>query len=89
MTELLFRGRRDRAEQAVGLPVGTGRKVKCVGIRIPAAAQSQRPQPVYCEWLAVGVSESTEEIPVGIEGMYLSVAEVADEDPAAESAKGE
>ena len=29
---LLFGGRRDRAEQAVGLPVGTGRKVKCVGI---------------------------------------------------------
>jgi hypothetical protein len=87
--ELLFRGRRDRAEQAVGLPVGTGRKVKCVGIRVPAAAQSERPQPIDSERLAFSISESTEEISVGIERVYLPIAEIANKNISAELAKGE
>ena len=71
-----------------GFVVGTGCEVKGARVRVPAAAQGQCPQSIDSEWFACRVSESTEEIPVGIEGMYLSVAEVADEDLAAEPTKG-
>src|SRR5262249_38762373 len=77
------------AKQAIGLAVGAGCKIKRFGVGVLAAAQGQCPQPVDNDRLAVAVSECTPEIPVRIECIYLPIAEIADEDIAAESTKGE
>src|SRR5215468_2514264 len=87
--DLLLRGRRDGAEQPVGLVVGTRREIERVRTRVPTAAQSQCPQPIDLEWVAVGVSEGAEEIPVRIEYVDFPVPEIADEDFATKPAKGE
>ena len=70
-------------------PVGTGREVKRVGIGVPAAAQRQCPQPVDLDLFAIVVPEDTEEIPVLVQRAYFSIAEIADQDVAAEPAKRE
>ena len=54
---VFFRRRRDRAEQAVGLAIGTGREVERVGARVPAAAQDELPQTVDYQRFAVGAIE--------------------------------
>jgi len=60
-----------------------------VGTRVSAAAQSQCPQSVNCDWLAVAILESSKEVSVGIKRVYLSVAEITNKNISAELAKGE
>src|SRR5215831_17980224 len=74
---------------ATSAVIGTGGEKERVGTGIPAAAQGQRPQPVEYDRLAVHVLEGSEEFPVRGERVYFPIAEIADEDIAAEAAKGE
>src|SRR5262249_39753489 len=86
---LQLRGWRDGAEQTIGLVIGTGSEVERIGTGISAAAQGQHPQPVDHDRLLVDVTQNAKEIPVGIECVYPTIAEIADQDIAAEPAKGE
>src|SRR6266849_1510431 len=83
-------GRRgDRAEQAVALAVGAGGEKERVGARGAAAAQRQGPQAVDRQRLAVAAVELVDEVPALVEGVDPAVAEIADQDVAAEAAEGE
>src|SRR3989442_937166 len=88
-SSFLFRCRGDGAEHAIGLIVGTSCEIQRVGARVSTPTQSQRPQPVDHDRLAFEVLKSTEEIPISIEGVYVPIAEIANENIAAEPAKGE
>src|SRR6516165_12603426 len=86
IVDVLRRG--DRTEKTVGLAVGTGCEIKRVGARFRATAEGQGPQTVDGDPLAVRVPELAQEIPVGVEHVDPAVTEIADEDVAAEPAKG-
>src|SRR5712691_2096273 len=88
-SSFICRCRGDGAEHAIGLIVGTGCEIECVGARIPAAAQGQGPQPVDNDGVAFAILEGAEEMPVGVERIYFPIAEIANENIAAETAKGE
>ena len=85
----MFEHRRDRAKQAISLFVRTGCEVERVGTRFRAAAEGQRPQPVDDQRLIMRVIELIQEMTLGVVNIDFAVAEVADEDVAAEAAKGE
>src|SRR5262249_14082174 len=86
---VMARCRSDGAERAIGFTVRPGREIDSVGARISPTAQGQRPQPVDHDVAIVVVPEAAEKMPVRIERVDLAVAEIADEDVAAEPAKGE
>src|SRR5262249_2863943 len=83
----VLRGRSDAAEQAIGFTVRTRGEVERIGARVPATTQGEGPQPVDHDRLAFAVPEGAEELPVGVERMDFPIAEVADENVAAEPAK--
>src|SRR3984957_3903937 len=85
-TSFIVRG--DRPKQTIGLVIRTGSEVERVGARFRAAAQGQGPQAVDNNRPAVHVLEWTQEFPVGIEYVDPAVAEIADQDVAAEPPKG-
>ncbi len=88
--ELCLRYRRNGAEQAVRLAIGTGSEIERIGIGVSAAAQSQRPQPIDDQCLIVHVPDSAAEIPAGrVIGIDRPIAKVTDEDVAAEITKSE
>ncbi len=65
-TNLFCRGRRDGAEQSVGFTIGTSREIERVGARVPAAAQSQLPQSLCNEGLAVGAVKLIKKPPLRV-----------------------
>lgn len=75
--ELLFRRRRDRSEQPVGLIIGTGCEIEGVGAGIPASAQNQLPQSVDDERLALGAVQLVDKLPLRAEHIDFAVAEIA------------
>src|SRR6516162_2655957 len=84
---ITLRRRRDRAEKAVSLAVGAGREVKRVGARVLPAAEGQGPQSVDGDRLPLEVAHRTEKISVRVERIDPSVAEIPDENVAAESSE--
>src|SRR5262245_65940738 len=79
----------DGAERAIGFIVRSSREIESVGARISPTAQGQRPQPIDHDGVVVVVLEAAEEMAVRVERVNLAVPEIADEDVAAEPAKGE
>src|SRR5579862_6106897 len=67
---------------------GSRREIQRIGLRLAPTAQSQGPQAVDHQRLAIGAVQLVDEMPVLVEYIYSAVAEVADEDVAAEPAEG-
>src|SRR5882672_7954122 len=78
----------NRSEYAMSLTGGARREIERVGTRCFPAAQGQGPQSVDHQWLTIGALQLIDETPVLVEYVDSAVAEVADEDVAAESAEG-
>src|ERR1700733_8982620 len=72
----------------MSLTGGARREEQRIGFRLAAAAQSQGPQSVNHQCLAIGAVQLIDEMPLPVEYVDPAVAEVADEDVAAESAEG-
>src|SRR6516165_4773217 len=86
---LVLPHRSNRAEQTILLAVRTRGEIERIGAGCAPAAQGQLPQPVDNQGLAVGAIEFVDESPARVEHVDLAVAEIADEDVAAEPAEGE
>src|SRR4051812_16053103 len=79
-------GRREESEQAVGLIVGASTEDQRVGRADDAVAGHEGPQPVDGDGLAVGAAKrAVEATAPSVVGVDATVAEVADEQIAAEA----
>src|SRR5580692_1146042 len=67
---------------------GARREIQRIGLRLAAAAQSQSPQAVDYQRLAIGAVQFIDEMPGLVEYVDPAVAEVADQNVTAESAEG-
>src|SRR5579884_737197 len=83
-----FRHRLQGAEEAVRFVVNPGGEIEFVGVADEAVAEGDTPQAVNCDRIVVEVFKLTQEsLGVGVEGIDAPIAEVADEQIVAESAK--
>ena len=74
-------------EQPISLFVRTCREVQRVRARVAAATECQGPQTVDSQWIAVRILQLIDERAVIVEDIDSAVAEVADQDLAAEAAE--
>src|SRR5882762_11664076 len=72
----------------MSLTGGARREIERIGTRRFPAAEGQGPQSVDHQWLAIGAFQFIDETAVLVKYVDPAVAEVADEDVAAESAEG-
>src|SRR5579872_4873673 len=83
------RRRRDLADQPVVLAVDAGGEVQILRIGPLEHAELQRPQPIDRDRLAIPAAQLAEELATVAERVDPPVAEVADQDRAAEPAEAE